>query len=81
MNEPFNEFTLPIFGINFLFHSLMIEKALLVYRRRLDQKKKKQNNALHKNTNSKMRKKKKTEKKKNGKRVGFYKNCKRQPSG
>ena len=41
MNEPFNEFTLPIFGINFLFHSLMIEKALLVYRRRLDQKKNK----------------------------------------
>ena len=39
MNEPFNNFTLPIFGINFLFHSLMIEKALLVYRRRLDKKK------------------------------------------
>ena len=64
MNEPFNEFTLPIFGINFLFHSLMIEKALLVYRRRLDQKKTKQNNALHKNTNSKMRKKKKNGEKK-----------------
>ena len=43
----------------------MIEKALLVYRRRLDQKEKtKQNNALHKNTNSKMPKKKKREKKK-----------------
>ena len=62
MNEPFNNFTLPIFGINFLFHSLMIEKVLLVYRRRLDKKKNKakQNNALRKTTNSKMRKKKRT---------------------
>ena len=42
----------------------MIEKALLVYRRRLDKNKTKQNNALHKNTNSKMRKKKKTDKNK-----------------
>ena len=65
MNEPFNNFTLPIFGINFLFHSLMIEKALLVYRRRLDKKNKaKQNNALHKPTNSKMRKKKRNGEKK-----------------
>ena len=43
----------------------MIEKALLVCRRRLDQKEKtKQNNALHKNTNSKMPKKKKNGEKK-----------------
>ena len=46
MNEPFNNFTLPIFGINFLFHSLMIEKALLVYRRRLDKKKQKKKQCI-----------------------------------
>ena len=85
MNEPFTDFTLPIFGINFLFHSLMIEKALLVYRRRLDKKTNKQTKQkqciTQKHQLKNAQEKNNGEKKKNGKRVGFYKNCKMQPSG
>ena len=62
-NELFINFTLPIFGINFRFHSLMIEKALLVYRRRLD-KKKKTKQCITQNHQLRNAKKKKAGKKK-----------------